>query len=68
MRIEWNGAEKLAKALYQKSQTDFIAVCKAGTTQLRNQSQSQYPCCEKHAVAYRRFSAAQFADGTAVRK
>ena len=43
MRIEWNGAEKLAQALYQKSQTEFIAVCKAGTTLLRNKARANTP-------------------------
>lgn len=43
MRIRWNGAEELAKALYQKSQADFLAVCKAGTTQLRNKARANTP-------------------------
>lgn len=41
--IKLNGAEKLAHALYQKSQTDFTAVCKRSTTLLFNRASANTP-------------------------
>lgn len=43
MRIQLHGAEQLAKALYQKSQTDFTAVCKRNTTLLFNRARANTP-------------------------
>lgn len=41
--IKLNGAEKLAQALYQKSQTDFTAVCKKGVNALFNRAYANTP-------------------------
>ena len=43
MRIQLHGAEQLAKALYQKSQTDFTAVCKRSTTLLFTRARANTP-------------------------
>lgn len=41
--IQLNGAEKLAQALYRKSQTDFTAVCKKGVNALFNHAYANTP-------------------------
>lgn len=41
--FQLNGAEKLAQALYRKSQTDFTAVCKKGVNALFNRAAANTP-------------------------
>lgn len=43
MRIQLHGAEQLAKALYQKSQTDFTAICRRNTTLLFDRARANTP-------------------------
>ena len=41
--IKLNGADKLAQALYRKSQTDFTAVCRKGVNALFNRAAANTP-------------------------
>lgn len=43
MSIKLTGADKLARKLYAKSQTDFISACKVGTTELFRRAKENTP-------------------------